>query len=514
LELLIVILVVPGLGGLMLLCRHWLLESRDRNDRETARRLLGIAGWVTIIHAVGFGGWMVLCLVGEPRLPRLPPFSVPGLLSTPALDYAGRAAISAARLLITLALAYAGWAAVRVSAAKENPDASLKQRARESRDRDALLLGIIVLLGLPLLIPGTLVLIVFWGFVGVEYAASALIQRGRQNRLLWTLVLAARHGRPLADEVEILSLSERPAQRNKLQHLVKALRQGTSLSRALLTGPSLLPIEIGAAIQAGEEHGQVEQVLSELAIRQTREIRAFRWDNSLNSISLYIAGMVTLMLIIVGFLMYYIVPKYKAIMNDFGVELPPVTVSLIQISDLFVGYWFLLIPVFSLPFMLTFQWMYLSVGQARWIPSFVRSLWPRLAAPMVLRSLGAAATAQEQLAPVMESLADVIPGESASQRYRRIGQHLWQGEPLSQALLVEQLVTPRESKALERAEQLHHLPWTLEAIADRIEFARWRRIGAFLEWLKPISILSIGAMVLFICLGMFSPLIKLLLDLS
>jgi protein transport protein HofC len=499
LELLIAILVLPGLGGLMLLCRHWLLSASSRGSGLAARRLLAILGWITLGFAVGFAvrfaGSMLLLFASDPFSPQL-------LLS------------SAVRLFISLILAYAGLAALRVSAVEESTDVPLGRSAQQSRDRDALLLGIVLMIGLPLLIPGAFVAVVLWAVGGMEYAAMAMVQRGRQNRLLWTLLLAVRHDRSLPDEVEVLAHSEGLRQRRRLQHLVNALRQGTPLSAALLSGPALLPLEMGAAIQAGEDCGRLEQVLSELALRQTREVRSYRWGNSLNSILLYLSGMLLMMVMVVSFLMYYIVPKYKAIMADFAVELPPVTVALIQFSDLFASYWFIIVPLLALPFLLLFQWMSLSMGQVRGIPWFVRGFWPRLGAPMVLRSLAAAATAREELAPVMESLAGVIREDSARQRYRRIGGHLCQGTPLSRALLGERLITSRESKVLERAEQLHHLPWALEAMADRIEFLRWRRAGIIAEWLKPIGILCIGGFVLFICLGMFSPLVKMLLDLS
>lgn len=43
--------------------------------------------------------------------------------------------------------------------------------------------------------------------------------------------------------------------------------------------------------------------------------------------------------------LYYFVPWYKNVFMDFGVELSAGTLLLIQVSDLVVNYWYLLLPV-------------------------------------------------------------------------------------------------------------------------------------------------------------------------
>jgi hypothetical protein len=45
------------------------------------------------------------------------------------------------------------------------------------------------------------------------------------------------------------------------------------------------------------------------------------------------------------FYMYFIVPRFKRILEDFGTELDTSTKMLISISDMIVNYWYMLLPL-------------------------------------------------------------------------------------------------------------------------------------------------------------------------
>jgi type IV pilus assembly protein PilC len=432
----------------------------------------------------------------------------------PNADFGWLFLVSVARLLTAGLLGWGGVAALRVAEQADRPDLTLTERTRQARENESLWLAILALAGLPLVVPASMALAGLWMLAAVESAFYTLVQRGRQNRLLWTLALAVRGGRNLADEVELLAQTETRRQQARLAGLVADLRMGTPLSRALLTREKLLPQETAAAIGAAEESGRLGTMLTELATAQTQELRTVRWNGSLNHLAIYANLLVGVYLSVTGFVMYYIIPKFKAIFEGFGVELPHVTVLLIQFADAFVSYWYLALPMLALPFLALFQALYLCVGEAWWTPAFVRGLWPRLTTPRILRSLGAAVQQRSGLACVMGSLAEATPERMTASRYDRVARRLEQGMPLGDALHAEKLVTAREAAAILRAEKLGHLPWALTALGDRIDSVRRVRLGLFVEGMKPALILALGSFVLLFAVAMFAPLVKLLNDLS
>ena len=76
------------------------------------------------------------------------------------------------------------------------------------------------------------------------------------------------------------------------------------------------------------------------------------------------------------------------------------------------------------------------------------------------------------------------------------------------------LITRPESTLLKSAQDAGNLPWALNQLADSLERRFAFRWMTTLEFLQPAVVLFMGFVTLFICLGMFMPLIKLLNDLS
>ncbi|MCA8999233.1 MAG: type II secretion system F family protein, partial [Planctomycetaceae bacterium] len=265
---------------------------------------------------------------------------------------------------------------------------------------------------------------------------------------------------------------------------------------------------------AGENHGTLPQTLGELAIDHSRRMKWFQQDSVLNNTVMYAWMVTTVFVFVSGFIMYWIVPKYKEIFNDFGVELPRVTNSFVHLADWFVNYWYLLIPAMGTPFVIIYGLIAIGAGQYRRLPGFLYGVWPRLTTPSILRSLSGVATAGEPMAQLLRDLADTAPSWQLMSRYDRIRRRVEGGEQLPIALQLEGVINLREMAALDHATHVGHLPWALTAIADRIEDLRHRRIRTVIEILKPFTILFVGLLVFLFCVSMFLPLVKLLNELS
>ena len=94
-------------------------------------------------------------------------------------------------------------------------------------------------------------------------------------------------------------------------------------------------------VRAGEAGGALEVILQRLA--EFKE-RAQSLKRKVQGAMIYPIAVISVATAIVGFIMYWIIPKFKEIFNDFGVELPGITIFLIEASDWVVNYWYM-IPV-------------------------------------------------------------------------------------------------------------------------------------------------------------------------
>ena len=335
-EILFAMIAIPVLALLMMYVNGQRRHGLDRQSRDMHRKILGYLGIVVILHALLFAFWAISPLIEI--FANNQQFTLPDSIAF------------VLRSILIGFLLFGGYAAIKVSRHDERDDLELHQQAIRERDAETFRVGLFSLVCLPLLVPGSFALILISMFAAMGFAYVAITESARRNRLLWTLALAAKHDLRFTEELESLLLSEKGKFRIDLVKLTTHLQNGTSLSQALLTNSRLLPFEYAAAIKAAEEANTLDTVLPMLAIKHTQSLKNFHVDASLNNVVMYSMFVLVVVLQVTGFIMYWIIPKYMNIFQDFGIELPEETGLLIGISDVFMNYWFLILPLLFLPF--------------------------------------------------------------------------------------------------------------------------------------------------------------------
>lgn len=133
-----------------------------------------------------------------------------------------------------------------------------------------------------------------------------------------------------------------------LQTVIDDIEGGKTLSLALAAHPTIFDKVYVTLVRVGEETGQLAEVLKDLA-------DTIRWQDELVSqtkkIMIYPAIVTVIVLMVVSFLMIYLMPQLLPFIKNLGSEIPLHTKILIEISNVFVEYWYL---IFSLPFALFF----------------------------------------------------------------------------------------------------------------------------------------------------------------
>jgi len=133
-----------------------------------------------------------------------------------------------------------------------------------------------------------------------------------------------------------------------LQTVIDDIEGGKTLSLALVEHPAIFDKVYVTLVRVGEETGQLAVVLKDLA-------ESIRWQDELVSqtkkIMIYPAIVSVIVLLVVSFLMMYLMPQMLPFIKNLGTEIPMHTLVLIEISNIFINYWYL---IFSLPFVVYF----------------------------------------------------------------------------------------------------------------------------------------------------------------
>lgn len=370
----------------------------------------------------------------------------------------------------------------------------------------ALSIGLIFLwwISIPLALLATVIVV----------STLAMHARARELMSLWALSVAARSRDELSVQLARFTNDSRSARRGPLRRLALRLAEGEPLGFLLPTA-QVLPATAQMQIQAGLDAGHLAEALTEAAVRETARFSSDQRIVRPYTLA-YIASVGMVAIFIVGFLMYYIIPKFKKIFEDFDTELPDLTVSLISISDAFVNYWY----VFALPLgpcvWLAFatDWMAERHGYRQSFGKLCGTFLPRLFLPDVLRGLSWGVRGAQPLHKTLQAMADAAPNLDLERRLRMAATQLEAGQPLGATLYGIGLLTAAEVEFLERAEELGNLPWMLETLAESNE-RRWEaRFVRVSVWLQPFATLALGLIVGFITIALFMPLLKLINDLS
>ncbi|EMT8678005.1 type 4 pilus assembly protein PilG [Neisseria gonorrhoeae] len=161
------------------------------------------------------------------------------------------------------------------------------------------------------------------------------------TRQLSTMIKA---GLPLMQAFEIVARGHgNPSMTEMLMEIRGQVEQGSSLSRAFSNHPKYFDRFYCNLVAAGETGGVLESLLDKLAIykEKTQVIR-----KKVKTALTYPVSVIAVAIGLVFVMMIFVLPAFKEVYANMGAELPPLTQTVMDMSDFFVSYgWMVLIAL-------------------------------------------------------------------------------------------------------------------------------------------------------------------------
>lgn len=161
------------------------------------------------------------------------------------------------------------------------------------------------------------------------------------TRQLSTMIKA---GLPLMQAFEIVARGHgNPSMTEMLMEIRGQVEQGSSLSRAFSHHPKYFDRFYCNLVAAGETGGVLESLLDKLAIykEKTQAIR-----KKVKTALTYPVSVIAVAIGLVFVMMIFVLPAFKEVYANMGAELPPLTQTVMDMSDFFVSYgWMVLIAL-------------------------------------------------------------------------------------------------------------------------------------------------------------------------
>jgi len=328
------------------------------------------------------------------------------------------------------------------------------------------------------------------------------------TRQLATLVRA---GLPLEEALQAVSEQTEKA---RLKSIILGVRakvlEGHSLAVGLEDFPHAFPDVYRATVSAGEQAGQLDNVLERLA-EYTESRHALR--QKILQAMIYPCVLTGIAFFIVTLMLVYVVPKVVNVFETTGQQLPLLTRGLIGLSGLIQHWWFLIIGAVVLA----------VVGARRALRNEAtrrRVHWWMLKAPLIGRVTRGLNTARftrtlsiltSSGVPALEALrisASVILNIPMREAVEQAAVRVREGGAIGRSLAQSKLFPPMSIHLISSGEASGELDAMLDRTATHQESEMDSLLSTMLSVLEPLLIVVMGLMVLTIVMAILLPIFQ------
>jgi len=212
------------------------------------------------------------------------------------------------------------------------------------------------------------------------------------------------------------------------------------------------------------------------------------------------------------------VPIWVRMFEDYEFALPKSTCLLIALSAEVVNpFW----PLLLLLLLLFIAALAFLAPPVRWLPlwtlfepPFYGNLWIRYDSAVILRSLAMCVRLERGIGPSVFMLSEQYPTRNVSRRLRGASGRIDNGMHWCDALRDVGILRRVDVAVLKAAERAGNLAWALEEMADSALRRCEYRLRTWLNVGLPIVVLALGAMVAFIVISLFMPIVALIRGLA
>ena len=333
-------------------------------------------------------------------------------------------------------------------------------------------------------------------------------------------------GLPLLRSIQVLEQQQKPGRlKNILAGVAEDVESGASLSDAMAKHPAAFDRLYCKMVAAGEIGGVLDVILQRLADFMEKNERLKR---RIKGALIYPSVVVTIAVLIVTGIMYFVIPKFQEIFNDFDVQLPGLTLWLIDTSRWVAGQasesqtvpgavWIVLSPFFIFIFYKLIRKT--GFGKAATDTVFskvpvIGNLIRKTAIARFTRTLGTLISAGVPILEAITITRDTSGNYVYEKALTKVHDSIREGEtfatPLREAKVCDSLVV----NMIDVGEETGDLDVMLMKIADNYDEEVDVAVQSMLSLLEPLMVVVLGGIVGTIVLALFLPLVSMIESVS
>lgn len=176
-------------------------------------------------------------------------------------------------------------------------------------------------------------------------------------RQLATLIGA---GLPLSQSLRtVLDQTENKQLQGVVEEIIADIEGGRTLSDSFAKHPQVFDKIVLALISAGEASGTLDDALKRVAAQKEKDAAMM---SKIRGAMYYPAIVFGVMLLVIGFMLFTVVPQVEKLYHDMKQELPFLTMLLISIANFVTQYWYIILIVLGLGLYFFLQYLKTEAG--------------------------------------------------------------------------------------------------------------------------------------------------------
>ncbi len=329
------------------------------------------------------------------------------------------------------------------------------------------------------------------------------------TRQLETMMKA---GVPLLQSFDIVAKGHsNPSVTKLLMDIKTEVETGSSLATAFRKYPLYFDSLFCNLVGAGEQAGILDSLLDRLA---TYKEKILAIKSKIKKALFYPISILVVAFAITAVIMIFVIPAFKNLFSNFGAELPAPTVFVMNMSDFFVGYWYIIFPgIFGSVWLFFNTWrrsekmqFFMDKLTLR-VPIFGEVIrkatiarWTRTLATMFAAGV-----------PLVEAL-DSVAGAAGNRVYynatKKIQAEVSTGTSLTVAMQNSQVFPNMVLQMCAIGEESGALDGMLSKVADFYEREVDDAVDALASLMEPLIMVILGVLIGGLVIAMYLPIFK------
>lgn len=312
-------------------------------------------------------------------------------------------------------------------------------------------------------------------------------------------------GLPIIDAVHSIGADNDNSSVRRMMHEIEdGLRTGERFSDTLERYPKVFPEFYRGIVRSAELTGELDTVLSRLALYLERDLEARR---KIKSALIYPAAVAVMSVVTVLVLAIYVLPKFEDFFAEFDAELPLPTRILLGVTDFLGDWWWAITGGLALLIVIFVVSQRFERGKYLWHSLLLRVpvLGETIQFALVerfCRVMASMVSAGVNLPEAIRVATDSLRNRYFIKRLNGVTEQMLEGQGLAAPLARTELFPGTATSMLRVGEETGSMDTQLEVTAEYYEDELQYKINKLTALFEPIVILVMGGIVGFVAVAL------------